>query len=254
VSGPGAPCTEDAQCDPILQLVCNPDVGECRVQDGNPCEEDAQCNPGAECIVLDACGGDRACYQAKGGPCDDDCDCTGAWLCQPETNVCVECLGSAQCDGGDTCTAGGFCTAEVEIGSPDARDALLRVIIDCWSTFAESNETNACASLVLEDPLVIGGANRAQLGPSESAEIADYVCDGDTLSASGYSAQDIDDLVEVFGCGLFELENIWWRDAVTAGSFNEACVYYAPAKSGFGFPEDRRAAIVIESCGISRID
>ena len=254
VSGPGAPCNSDDECDPVLALRCNLEVGECRVQDGNPCEESAQCNPGAECIILDACGGDRACYQAKGGPCQEDCDCTGQWLCQPETNVCVECLGDAQCNNGDVCTDGGFCAPESFIGSGDARDELLRVVIDCWTLFTESNEAAACASLTLGDPLSVGGADRAQLGPADAGDIADYVCNADGLSASGYSGDDISTLTELFGCGLFDVENIWWRNPLRAGSTAEACVYYSPSKSGFGFPEDKRAAVVIDSCGLSTLD
>ena len=256
VSGPGAPCRNDAECDPIQGLRCDPEASECRVADGSACEESAQCSTGAECLVLDACNPDGlACYQAKGGPCAEDCDCTGIYLCHP-SNVCVECLGDAQCDGarGEVCTPGGFCALDGTLSGDDHRVSLLQVLVDCWSLYVESTEVHACATLTLPDPLFVGPDERAQIGPADNAAIADFACDSDALSAAGFSQDDIDVLTELFGCGLFDVENLWWRDALNAGSSGDWCVYYAPAKSGFGIPDDARAAVVIDNCSLSDID
>ena len=254
VSGPGSPCRGDHECDPILNLRCNVEASECRVEDGAACEESAQCNPGAECLVLDACNpGGQACYQAKGGACDDDCDCTGVYLCHPN-QVCVECLGSEQCNGaGEICTDGGFCAVDATLSGVDHRVSILQVLIDCWTLYVETTDTHACTALTLPDPLTIDGTDRAQLGPADDDAIIDFACDSDSLTNAGFSDDDIDVLTELFGCGLFDVENLWWRDALAAGSSNEWCIYYAPAKSGFGIPDDTRAAVVIDRCNLSNI-
>jgi len=255
VSGPGAPCQGDAECDPLLNLICDPEARECRIADGEPCEVGAQCSPGAECIVLDACDGAALrCYQAKGGPCMEDCDCTGIYLCHP-SNTCVECLGNEHCNrAGELCTAGGFCAPDATLNGPDHRVSILQVLIDCWTLYAETTEEHACASLTLPNPLSVAGTDRAQLGPIDSADFVDYTCDSEALRADGFSDDDIDVATELFGCGLFDIENLWWRAPIPAGTSGDWCIYYAPTKSGYGFPEDERASVVVDRCTLSRID
>ena len=256
VSGPGAPCQNDNECDITANLHCNTEVDECRILDGQACSDSAYCNPGAECTTVDACGPADACYQAKGGPCAADCDCTGIYLCH-DSGVCVECLDDAQChtDQGEICTAGGYCAPAQDISFDlDQRIAVVRVILDCWTLYAESVESHACAALTLPDPIMVGDTARNQIGPASDGDVTDFVCSSDALTAAGFTQDDIDVATEVFGCGLFDLENIWWRSALTAGTTGEWCVYYAPAKPGFGIPDDVRAAVVVDRCNLSVLD
>ena len=56
-------------------------------------------------------------------------------------------------------------------------------------------------------------------------------------------------LVEIIG--ILDLFNIFWRESLNSGSTDEWCMYYAPNKAGFGFPDDTRAAVVIDRCTAS---
>ncbi len=259
VGAAGSSCQADGECNARENLVCNPDLGQCRVPDGEPCMEDAQCNPGAECIVLDVCEDDRRCYQAKGGPCDESCDCTGTWLCHEDNGVCVECVDDFECDDDarDTCTGGGFCVETVAIGGEeeDALDQVLHQIAACWGHWAEHAEAEGCDVWMLEDELSIGGNGVGSIPNEDAHHESGYPCDEDALRERGFDDNEIDILDEVFGsCSSidFNVINIWWRNALNAGT--EWCVYYAPNKSGFGFPQDSRPAVVIDQCDVSRID
>ena len=258
VGGPGASCRADGECAADQNLVCNEELRQCRVADGEPCMESAQCNPGAECIVLDVCEDDQRCYQAKGGPCEISCDCTGAWLCHEENNTCVECTGDFGCeDPRGTCTDGGFCAEAVEIGGEgnDALDQILHRLIACWGAWAEHNEVEGCDVWLIDDTLSIRDMMVNNI-PDEDAQHDDgYVCDEDALGARGFNDNDIEVLDEIFGgCSVvdFNLVEVFWVGALQPGDLK--CLYYAPAKSGFGFPNDTRPALVIDECDISRID
>ncbi|MEZ4462963.1 MAG: putative metal-binding motif-containing protein [bacterium] len=254
VGGPGAPCRADGECAQAMGLACDQELRQCRLTGGQACTESRECAPTAECIILDVCDDQESrCYEAKGGPCDDSCDCTGAWLCQPQTGRCVECVNDAQCgvDDRDTCTGGGFCAEVVGIGGAgrDARVDVIRRIIQCWANFAESNEDVACDILAIEEPVIVGGE---QTGFIEDAEwqYDNFACDEDLVRAAGFNAEEQALIRDVFGCGLFDLFNVAWS-ADLRSSIGDWCIYYAPRKSGFGFPDDTRAAIVVDACDIS---
>ncbi|MSP72939.1 MAG: hypothetical protein EXR76_12360 [Myxococcales bacterium] len=252
VAGPGAPCRADAECNLDANVACNLEVGECRILDGFACEDNAFCNPGAECVVVDGCGdGQRSCFQNKGGPCDESCDCTSVWVCHESALVCVECFSDGNCNAGDSCTTGGYCAESLDLAFGDTRDGVMHGIIDCWSRFGDTAEPQACAILALPNPILVGGLERGQLGPGSEDEISLFACNTDELTSAGYSDGDVAILTEVFGCGAFDLENFYWPDPIRAGSTGESCIYYAPNKSGFGFPQDTRAAIIVDRCDLS---
>ena len=69
-----------------------------------------------------------------------------------------------------------------------------------------------------------------------------------------FNGADSDVLRELFGCGAFDLVNLWWNAPLVSNSGDRYCMYYAPNKSGFGFPDNSRAAVVIDQCTISHID
>ena len=255
----GAPCHDSAECAQDQELECNESRGECRVRDGGPCQDNAHCNPGAECIVLDVCDAEiRRCYQAKGGRCAEHCDCTGEWLCHPDNRRCIECLDDSACtnDARDTCTSGGHCAEIVTLGGPDVdiRHQLYRRLVTCWNHFAESNEIQTC-DMYHTDPTFNSAQPAGSLGPIDPE--AEIVCDPETrtaLSAAGFSDGDLEILDELFGCGLFNLQNIWWELQIRPNTAAELCLYYTPEKSGFVIPQPTRMALVIERCNISAFD
>ncbi len=247
VGGAGAACRADGECHQGMGLACNEDVGQCRIPDGDVCNEGAECNPGAECIVLDVCDDqDRRCYQARGGACEESCDCTGDWLCHEENGRCVECVGDIYCDqdARDTCTDGGFCAEAIEIGvgEDDVRHDMFRRMISCWNHWNGHNEVEGCDILFIETALPSG----------EDIYDDGYACDGDALDAAGFSGDDRDVLAELFGCGLFDVINMWWMNRLEAGTV--WCMYYVPNKAGFGIPDDTRPAVVIDQCDVSHFD
>ncbi len=256
----GAPCRADGECAAQLGLYCNTEVNQCRIRDGETCDDNAQCNPTAECVLLDACD-DLAprCYQAKGGPCDDSCDCNDIFLCHDESRRCVECLDDFHCggegDARDTCTGGGFCAELTAIGGPDfdARLQFLRRLVECWQHFAEAREASACDILLVEDELRVDDAPVASFGGDIDAEQS-FVCDNlALLGPNGFDEDAIAVASELFGCGLFDILNVWWTQPVRPGT-GDLCLYYTPQKSGFGFPNDARAAVVLDRCDLSVID
>ncbi|MCB9521890.1 MAG: hypothetical protein H6702_00750 [Myxococcales bacterium] len=252
----GAPCREDNNCAISQGLTCDRESGECRLGPGAPCDDDAQCDPTAVCEDLSGiCEDGPSCYRVKGGACQASCDCADIYLCNGNQR-CVECLNDGQCDqdARDTCTDGGFCTQETTIGGAgnDARYQLFRRLVACWEAFAEDNEAQGCDVLLTEAELFVAGAAVNGVGGAEDLE--DDACDADALGAAGFDGDARDVLAELFGCGLFDLWNIWWQAPVRPNEIGDTCIYYAPKKSGFGFPDDTRAAIVLAPCDVSAFE
>jgi len=174
-------------------------------------------------------------------------------LCHAENQVCVECLGSGSCneDARDQCTGGGFCVEAGEVGViNDARIDMLNLIINCWNNWSQSNEAHGCYTLTLDPELIMEGMDINRLGPADDDTFERWVCNRDGGGAA-FGGNDYDVLREVFGCGLVDLFNIFWRDSLNAGSTDEWCMFYAPDKAGFGFPDDTRAAVVVARCTAS---
>ena len=245
----GAPCRMDNEC---ITGNCNDEARSCRIDNGEICEESGECNPTAECVVIDSCEPEKRCYQAKAAACESDCDCTGSWVCHEANQRCVECLNDEQCMGNsprDTCMDGGYCGEFASVGGAgnDARNQALQMVINCWDRFAESNEPQGCAILAAEDTLEVGGAAIAGVGDADALE--DFACDRDAVSAAGFNGDETGILRELFGCGAFDVYNIWWPNALSAGDV--LCVYYAPIQPGFGFPDDTRPAVVVDRCDLS---
>lgn len=256
VGDAGAPCQADGECAAQLGLFCDPGSNECRIAGGELCAEDGECVSGAECIVLGVCDNEASrCYQAKGGPCEESCDCTGDWICHGQNSTCVECNSDDDCflDARDTCTDGGYCAEAVLLGGAgvDLRVELYRRLVLCWSAFSGSNEIEACDALLFENVLEVNGAQVNAFGDADAVD--DEACGlEDFLTENGFSGDDFDILEEIFGCGLFDIFNIYWVDQITPGS--AWCLYYVPEKSNFGFPNDTRPAVVIDACDVSTFE
>jgi len=134
----------------------------------------------------------------------------------------------------------------------DAQRILLDQVIRCWSRWSQSNENQGCYQMDIPNTIYVGGVAVNQIGNIDA--LNDDVCSRDWRNAQGFNANDQGVLTELFGCGLLDIRNLWWPQALVAGSGTSHCMYYSPGKSGFGFPDDVRAAVVIEPCSISNID
>jgi hypothetical protein len=255
----GSPCQQDIECLQELGLICDADSGQCRVGPGNECVADEDCVASSECLEISGCGAGRRCYQRQGNSCADACDCTGALVCNDLNDVCVECDG--RCSGaGELCTEGGFCVTDSEIGwNNDIRLEFLELLVECYQSYRGFPEAQGCARTLLDDELYDGEGNVLPNIPSADT-MEDYVCD-DGFFASGvtdvvamyFSPTQQETLVELFGCGLTDVWNIFWERDLLPG--DEVCIYYTPSKGGFSLPPFRRTeVVVVGQCNISVVD
>jgi len=105
----------------------------------------------------------------------------------------------------------------------------------------------------------VGGQLVNTFGTTDSL---DDFCDGGDLSDAftailrerGFSNDQIRIANDLIGCGLLNLRNLSWERSVTAGTNGAWCIYFSPSKSGFGFPQDRRQAIVVDACALSSVE
>lgn len=243
----GSPCNQNGECLEELGLICDQGSRQCRVAPGNLCVNDEECVASAECIELDVCDTGRRCYQRQGAHCETACDCTGQFLCNDLNNICVECNGS--CASNDLCTDGGFCAAEQEIWE-DARLSFLTLLADCFDSYLGSTSPHGCYQVSLDEFLLDHEENELPF-IERAEEMEEIVCDG-TLVETELASQ-YDTLKELFGCGIFDIWNIFWEDNLYPN--DTVCIYYAPSKSGFSLPPFTRSPVVlVDRCDLSIID
>jgi hypothetical protein len=207
------------------------------------------CTGGGFCVETTALGGNGGgggpdlcsdtCRTANDGDCDDGGPNSAFDICDYGTD-CDDC--------GPRAAIGG----NMPDPNVDALILLLNDMIRCWSTWSRSNENQGCYELDVPQTIYVAGAQVNQLGNVEA--VNDSVCNRDWRDENGFNAGDQDVLTELFGCGLLDIRNLWWPNALAAGSAGQFCMFYSPSKSGFGFPDDSRAAIVIDRCTASSID
>lgn len=247
----GSPCSQNGDCLSELGLICDDESRQCRVSPGNECVSNEDCVASSECIDLSVCGNGSRCYQRQGSPCDNACDCTGEFLCNGLNNVCVECDGF--CDGDESCTDGGFCAAEREVWE-DARINFLTLLADCYDSYRGSPEPHGCYQVSLDSVLFDHEGNELPF-LERAEEMEELVCDEDGVIAMNLASQ-YDTLKELFGCGFFDIWNIFWERNISPEE--TVCVYYAPSKSGFGLPglpySTRSQVVLVDRCDLSIIE
>jgi hypothetical protein len=250
----GAPCSSSDDCLVGQGLTCDMGSRECRVAVGRFCAESSDCISSAECTEISACDGGLLCYQLEGASCSDACDCTGDLLCNSFNNVCVQCDGDFSCNGEEVCTDGGFCVDDVSVGQvgDNAVLEILELIVECHRTYRGAPSTRGCSRVQVGRDL--GSMNGMLLDslPNDDG-VDDYVCESDGEVQNHFNDNDYDTLKGVFGCGLFDLWNIWWPNRVQVD--NEICIYYAARKGGFDLPvRTRSEVIVVDQCNLSIIE
>ena len=243
----GSPCSSDMNCAQDMGLICDLERGQCRVAAGQACVNTEDCVSSAECAE-NTCAEGRVCYQRQGASCEGACDCTGQLQCNSLNNVCVECSADSDCADG-ICSEGGFCMTEETVESVDQ---MLRVLVDCYGTYRGSTEDRGCAKVTVSASLM--DYEQMTISSIPDAEgLEGLICDRDGSVAASFGGGDYDILKELFGCGFWDIFNVFWENSVPADS--EICVYYAPTKSGFNFPvRERTEVVVVDRCRFSRFD
>jgi hypothetical protein len=217
--------------------------GACNSDNRNACTDGGFC---VENLDLGGGGGQGApiCENTCGTANDDDCDDGG-----PNADFDVCAYGTDCNDCGERPAMGGG-------AQPNPNDddlvALLNNMIRCWSNWSQSNENQGCYQINAGQALYVDGGMVNQIGNVDA--VSDNICREEWRNERGFNDADQRVLRELFGCGLLDIRNIWWPAGITAGSGTLNCMYYSPSKSGFGFPDDTRASVVIERCNVSHID
>ena len=174
-------------------------------------------------------------------------------MCNSLNDVCVECASDGSCSGDDICSDGGFCMEERYIGNAGENTVLemLRVLIDCHRSYRGSPSARGCSRVFVGRDLGSWDMMALNFLPTAD-EVDDYVCRNDGEVETFFPSDDYEVLTDLFGCGLFDIWNIWWPNSIQADS--EICVYYAAQKSGFDFPNTRSEVVVVDRCDLSTIE
>ena len=137
-------------------------------------------------------------------------------------------------------------------GGDNAVLEMLELILDCHRTYRGAPSARGCSRVQVGRDL--GSLNGMLLDSLPNAEEVDnYVCESDGEVENYFTEDEHDTLKGIFGCGIFDLWNIWWPNRIQVD--NEICVYYAARKSGFDFPSSTRSeVIVVDQCTISIIE
>jgi hypothetical protein len=162
--------------------------------------------------------------------------------------VCVECNDDADCQSpDDVCTYGGFCAKSYVI---DNYLDLTLAFVDCFNRYRGSNEVQGCGHVLMDTNLYDFDGNPAtSFAKANNSET--LICD-DATGAYFSRSSDFDVLQDLFGCGLFDVWNIWLENDIVP--VQEFCIYYAPNKEGYSLPPfNRSEVVVIERCDLSVI-
>ena len=236
-------CFNDENGDGVIGLGEADYSGDGACDDGGPNSNFSVCELGSDC---------EDCGVREVDPFDGVCDDGGA---NSDFNICPL---------GTDCTDCGARVERIEEGGEGRTDALidtLELIVQCWHQWGGSNDVQGCYTLEVPDEVEVGGDLMVNFGTID--RLGDF-CDGAlgelseaftmSLRARGFDDDDVSVANDLIGCGLLNLRNLAWSRPITAGTNGAWCIYYAPAKAGFGFPQDRRSAIVVDACSLSSID
>jgi len=127
----------------------------------------------------------------------------------------------------------------------DVQVQLLGLMAECWRRFSEERSVIACNILEIDEVLMTGGVEVETIEGTDD-DHQEYVCEQD-LEALGVDPADIGILEELFGCGLFDILNLWWWLPLEAGT-DTLCLLYVPNMHGFDWPDVDRPAVVVERC------
>jgi hypothetical protein len=167
---------------------------------------------------------DRQTGQCSGDPCVN-VTCTAPQVCSPERGGCVDCLDDWDCPGAELCTENGFCGEPLELsvtdplreGGPKFYEVVfLQAMVDCWNLNETAGVTNLCYIIFNETSENITENRLDSLN-----------CD-DMLLAEDFNggANDLNQSNDIWGCGLFNNQELSWEANIPAYSEWEYCIWY----------------------------
>lgn len=246
--------------------VCTGNGGQCQGGSGAQCENNDDC-VGSK-LTCDYEVSPKLCKGAEGAACGTAADCVSGLTCENSTctgnfcatNVCsgqydvcyreagrcVECpifdpdpfTQDAACPGFEQCTPGGWCAENWDVPAPatagntttDIYQASL-ALAECWNTRKPAGDKDMCFAFFVS----------SQIGsPITEQKMEDAYLDGDM---DGILTPDQDDaLNDMWGPGLFNVQELTWKADLQPGTAKEVCVWYEPG----GFLGGEK--IVIDKC------
>ena len=147
------------------------------------------------------------------------------------------------------CIDGGLCATPLTIGG-NSSDAYLLTLsqaaLDCWRQYLGSNQVEACSLIDVQEPLIdLSGAAISSTG--NALDVEGEICDPQGEIAQRYTRNEYEILKDLFGCGVFNVWNVWWNLRFSAGE--QFCLYYTPRKNGYTYPPfDRTEILVFDRC------
>ncbi len=217
VGGVGSPCEDPGDCVGV-NVTCDTTQSpkECRSGEGGSCTDVDQCVSGL------ACTGDTC----SGNFCDSN-TCTGATnICDRTLSACVECEwtnrteGDAQCmtgGGNEVCATGGFCGKESPLPFLTWAD-VYTINIDiakCWLD-SLGGVKRVCWTYTSDN--TINSITETQVYNAWDSGIYD----------ANFSVNQIGALDDVWGKGIFDVENMDWRENLTPNMDRNMCMWYSP--------------------------
>ena len=235
--GSGAQCENNDDC-VGSKLTCDYEVSPkiCKGAEGAACGAAADCVSGLTC-ENSKCTGNFCAVNMCSGQYD---------VCYREAGRCVECpifdpdpfVQDAACPGFEQCTPGGWCAENWDVPAPSAAGNTTTdiyqaslALAECWNTRKPAGDKDMCFAFFVS----------SQIGsPITEQKMEDAYLDGDMDGI--LTAEQDDALNDMWGPGLFNLQELTWKSDLQPGTAKEVCVWYEPG----GFLGGEK--IVIDKC------
>ncbi len=211
----GSECENNDQCsDPEDQCDSTTTPKQCRTKKDGYCIYDHECVTGLTCALSNKC---------VGSFCDTN-TCSGInGFCDRSQSACVQCdaqdrsVGDAQC-GSNVCAPGGWCGGESAFpysNWPDLRTVNVDLAV-CWNTSIGQGKKRLCWVYTSDNTLITITKARARLAWSNGTY------------ESEYSPNQISALDEIWGAGIFDLEDVEWKQNLIPNMDREICLWFQP--------------------------
>ncbi len=213
VGGVGSQCQNKDDC-AGSNVRCDPAQSpkECRATEGGTCTDNESCLEGLTCDANKKCAGNF---------CDAN-TCSGIYnICDDISSACVQCdytnrlNGDTQC-AGDICSNGGWCGEESELPFSDWDD-LRTINIDLALCWLETGDNKEICWIYSSDN-----------STNKITELMAYRAWNDGDYEPFFDAEEIEALDDIWGKGVFDLQDIEWRQDLTPNMNRNICMWYDP--------------------------
>jgi len=221
--GSGAQCENNDDC-AGSKLTCDPTTSPklCKGAEDAPCAVASDCVAGLAC-ENDVCTGNFCATNTCSGQYD---------VCYREAGRCVECpifdpdpaTQDAACPTFEQCTPGGWCAENWDVPAPapaantttDIYQASL-ALAECWNTRKPLKAKDLCFAFFVSSQVAAA---------ITETMMEDAYLDGD-MDAILNTEQD-DALHDMWGPGIFNVQELTWKADLEPGTAKEVCVWYEP--------------------------